>query len=144
MKKVILLLFISGSVFAQSGSIFVDENHNNHKITSAHIVPRVTTITSSATPTINTDNTDAVTITALVTNITSFTTNLTGTPSNFDKLIIRIKDSGGPRTIAWGSKFASSQATLPVTTVANKITTVGLIWDSVQTKWIALATDQQP
>ena len=37
---------------------------------------RVTTITSNAEPTINTDNCDAVTITAQEEDITSMTTNL--------------------------------------------------------------------
>src|SRR5215813_10564180 len=42
-------------------------------LTNKRITPRVTTITSSATPTINTDNCDAVTITALAAAITSMT-----------------------------------------------------------------------
>ena len=49
------------------------------------IKPRVSTETSSATPTINTDNVDAHSITALATDITSFTTKLSGTPTNFQK-----------------------------------------------------------
>jgi len=63
-------------------------------LTNKTITSRITTITSSATPTINTDNCDAVTITALATAITSMTTNLSGTPTNFQKLIFRIKDDG--------------------------------------------------
>ena len=43
-------------------------------ITGKRVTARVTTITSSATPTINTDTCDAVTITALATAITSMTT----------------------------------------------------------------------
>lgn len=70
-------------------------------LTNKRITPRITTITSSATPTINTDNCDAVTITALATNITSMTSSLSGTPNNFDKLIIRFKDDGTARTISW-------------------------------------------
>lgn len=77
------------------------KNSATATLTNKRITPRVTTITSSATPTINTDNCDAVTITALAAAITSMTTNLSGTPSNFDKLIIRIKDNGTARAITW-------------------------------------------
>jgi hypothetical protein len=72
-----------------------------------------------------------VTITALAENITSMSTNLSGTPTNFQKLIIRIKDNGTARTIAWGTSFASRGETLPVTTVLSKVLMVGLIYNTV-------------
>lgn len=102
---------------------------------TARLVPRVTTITSSATPTINTDNCDAVTITALATAITSMTTSLSGTPNNFDKLTIRIKDNGTARAITWGASFEAKGVALPTTTVISKVLTVGFIYDSVTAKW---------
>ncbi len=113
-------------------------------LTNKRLIPRVTTITSSATPAINTDNADAVTITALAVAITSMTSSLTGTPTNFQHLLIRFKDDGTGHAISWGASFASSQATLPTTTIANKVMRVGLEWDSVKSKWICLATDQEP
>lgn len=130
------------SVAAPSGTVV--GTTDTQTFTNKRNTPRITTITSSATPTINTDNCDCVTITALAAAITSMTTNLSGTPNNFDRLIIRFKDDGTARGITWGASFASSQATLPTTTVINKVLTVGLIWDSVQTKWICLAVDQAP
>jgi len=54
--------------------------------TNKRITPRVTTEASSATPTINTDNTDLHSITALATAITNMSTNLSGTPTNGQKL----------------------------------------------------------
>lgn len=113
-------------------------------LTNKRITPRITTITSSATPTINTDNCDCVTITALAVAITSMTTNLSGTPNNFDMLMIRFKDDGTARAITWGTSYASSQSTLPTTTVISKVLTVGLLWDSVKSKWVCLAVDQEP
>ncbi len=113
-------------------------------LTNKRIAPRIITITSSATPAINTDNADCVTITTLAVAITSMTSSLTGTPTNFDKLIIRFKDDGSPHAISWGASFVSSQATLPTTTVGGKVTTVGLIYDSVKAKWVCLAIDQEP
>jgi hypothetical protein len=100
----------------------------------------VTTIASSATPTINTDNCEAVTITALATAITSMSTNLSGTPANFDRLLIRIKDNGTARAINWGAAFVASGVALPTTTVASKVTTVEFLYDSVKAAWGCVAS----
>ena len=111
-------------------------------LTNKKIDPRVTSITSSATPTINTDSCDLVDITTLATNITSMTTSLSGTPVNGQKLIIRFKDSGTARTIAWGASFTSSgTGTLLATTVAGKEHHVNLMYSSGVSKWVCLATD---
>ncbi len=109
----------------------------------ARIPRRVTTITSSATPTINTDLCDVVKITALAVDITSFTTNLTGTPEDFDRLTVYIKDNGTARALAWGASFESRGQTLPVSTVANKRTEVGLEWDTSTSKWGCVAVAQE-
>jgi hypothetical protein len=112
-------------------------------LTNKRITSRVTTIVSNATPTVNTDNCDCVTITALAVAITSMTTNLTGTPTNFQKLIYRIKDDGTGRAITWGASFAAKGVALPTTTTANKLLTVGFIYDTVATTWgcVASATE---
>lgn len=104
---------------------------------------RITTITSSATPTINTDNCDAVTITALAAAITSMTTNLTGTPNNFDELIIRIKDDGTARAITWGASFEAKGVALPTTTVISKVLTVAFVYDTVTSKWGCVGAAQE-
>lgn len=109
-------------------------------LTNKRVTKRITTITSSATPTINTDNCDFVTITALATAITSMTTNLSGTPVNGDSLVFRIKDDGTARGITWGASFASRGATLPTTTTLSKVTYVGFFWNSVASTWDCVAT----
>jgi len=76
-----------------------------------------------------------VTITALAEAITSMTTNLSGTPSNFDSLVIRIKDNGTARAITWGTSFEAKGVALPTTTVLSKVLTVGFIYDTVTSKW---------
>jgi hypothetical protein len=100
---------------------------------------RVTTITSHATPTINTDNCDCVTITAQAEAITSMTTNLSGTPTNFQTLIFRIKDDGTARAITWGASFVAKGVALPTTTVISKLLTVGFIYDTVLSTWGCVA-----
>jgi hypothetical protein len=109
----------------------------------AAIAPRVTSITSSATPTIDTDECDFVSITALAAAITSMTTNLSGTPANGQTLTIRFKDDGTGRAIAWGASFEACGVALPTTTVANKRLTVHLIYDSVTSKWGCVLSVQE-
>lgn len=112
-------------------------------LTNKRITPRSNTITSSATPAINTDTTDIFTITALGTAITSMTSSLSGTPTNGQKLTIRIKDDGTARLITWGASFASRGATLPTTTVLGKYMYVGLIWNSTASIWDCVAVAQE-
>ena len=102
--------------------------------------PLVSTETSSATPTINTDQVESHSITALATNVTSFTTNLSGTPVNFQRLLIRIKDNGTARTLAWGASFEAKGVALPTTTTISKVLTVGFIYDTVSAKWGCVAS----
>lgn len=112
-------------------------------LTNKRVTPRVTSIVSNANPTINTDNCDAVTITAQAEAIASMTTNLSGTPNNFDKLIIRIKDDGTARTIDWGASFEAKGVALPTTTVISKVLTVGFLYDTVISKWGCVASLQE-
>lgn len=102
----------------------------------------VTVNAPGATPSINTDNCDQATFTGVAAAITSMTTNLTGTPTNAQKLMIRLKDNGTARAITWGASFGSSGvATLLATTVANKTHFVGLSYDSTAALWVCIAVD---
>jgi hypothetical protein len=104
------------------------------------ITKRVGTVTSSATPTINTNNYDEYLITALATPITSMTTGLSGTPTEGQTLIIRIKDSGSAQGITWGASFrASSDLSLPTTTIISKTMYCGFFYNSTDSKWDLVA-----
>ena len=107
--------------------------------TNKRVTLRVSTEASSATPTINIDNVDAHSITALATAITSMTTNLSGTPTNFQKLIIRFLDNATGRAITWGASFEDNGVALPTTTTASKLLTVGFIYDTASSKWGCVA-----
>lgn len=132
----------AGGVLAVEG-VVVPTISSTNTFTNKRNTPRITSLSSNATPTINTDNTDCVTITALATAITSMTSNLSGTPNNFDKLIFRIKDDGTARAITWGSSFEAVGVALPTTTVISKRLTVGFIYDSVTSKWGCVASAQE-
>ena len=110
-------------------------------LTNKRITKRVKTFTSDATPDIDSDDYDAVTITALAVAITDV--NVTGTPTNFQHLMFRIKDDGTEREIAWGSDFEAGGVALPDTTVAGKTLLVGFIYDSVDNKWAAEASSSR-
>lgn len=105
----------------------------------ARIDPRIGSTTSSATPTINTDNVDMYGLTAQAVDITSFTTNLSGTPANGDKLWIYVVGTAA-RAITWGSKFEAGPVALPTTTVTTQRLDVGFIWNSVSSKWRCVAS----
>lgn len=111
--------------------------------TNKRITKRVGSTTSSATPSINTDDYDAYSITALATAITSMTSGLSGTPTNFQTLIIRIKDNGTARAITWGNSFEARGVALPTTTVISKVLTVGFVYDTVTSKWGCVASVQE-
>lgn len=135
-------LGLSGNTFSIDTSVTVDKT-TAQTLTNKRNTPRVTTITSSATPTINTDNCDVVTVTALAADITSMTTNLSGTPNAFDKLLIRFKDNGTARAITWGTSFEACGVALPTTTVISKRLTVGLLYSTVSSKWGCVAVAQE-
>ena len=107
--------------------------------TNKRVTPRVDTTTSSATPTINTDNVDHYIITAQTAAITSFTTNLSGTPTNGQKLMISVTGTAA-RTITWGSSFENGPVALPTTTVTTTRLDVLFVWNSTTSKWRCMAS----
>ncbi len=127
----------SAGVLAVEGVVIPSISSTN-TLTNKRITPRVGTTTSSATPTINTDNYDMYTLTAQAVDITSFTTNLSGTPTDGQKLIIRITGTAA-RAITWGASFVASTVALPTTTVTTDMLTVGFIYDTVSAKWVCSA-----
>ena len=103
-------------------------------LTNKRITKRTGTTTSSATPTINTDNYDMYGLTAQTVNITSFTTNLSGTPTNGQELWIYIVGTA-TRTIAWGASFEASTIALPTTTSGTNRLDVKFVWNAATSKW---------
>ena len=102
--------------------------------TNKRVTPRTGTIASAANPTINTDLVDFYSITALAGNITSMTTNLSGTPTNGQRLWIAITGTAA-RTITWGASFEASTIALPTTTVLTNRLDVEFIWNAATSKW---------
>lgn len=112
---------------------------STNTLTNKRITKRVGTTTSSATPTINTDNVDMYTITAQTVDITSFTTNLSGTPTDGQTLWIAITGTAA-RAITWGASFEASTVALPTTTVTTNRLDVGFVWNAATSKWRCVAS----
>lgn len=122
-----------------SGGIAVPTISSTNTLTNKRITKRTGTATSSATPTINTDNVDMYIITAQAVDITSFTTNLSGTPTEGQTLWIAITGTAA-RGITWGSSFEASTVALPTTTVSTNRLDVGFVWNSATSKWRCIAS----
>ena len=106
----------------------------------ADITPRVQTVTSSATVTPTSAN-DLVVITAQAAGLTI--ANPTGTMVQGQALMIRIKDNGTARTIAFGTNYRAIGITLPTTTVISKTIYLGCIWNATDTKFDVVGLNQE-
>jgi len=106
---------------------------------------RVTSVTSSNRVEVDTDNTDQYNITALAENTTI--TLPIGTPTDGQKLMIRIRDDGTTREIIWGigesGGFRAVGPTLPTTTTPNKLLYVGSIWNAADLRWDVVALSEE-
>lgn len=102
--------------------------------------PSVQTVTSSATVTAVSTN-DLVDITALAVGVTL--ANPTGTFANGQIVSFRIKDNATPQTIAYGAKFKAFGSALPTTTVANKITLLSAMYNSVADTFETVNSQEQ-
>lgn len=133
--------FAAGSV--TSGGVLVPTISSTSTLTNKRITARVQSVADAATITPNADANDAVDITAIAQAFTI--ANPSGTPTNFQKLIIRIKDDGNAWGITWGSDIVPGGVALPSTTVPGKILNVGLQYNTANAlnKWQCLAAAQE-
>lgn len=95
-------------------------------------VPRVQSVTSSATVT-PTNLNDEVIITAQAVGLTL--ANPTGSSVEGQSMIIRIKDNGVAQTIGYGTEYRAIGVTLPTTTVISKTLYLGLIRNATDSTW---------
>jgi hypothetical protein len=114
-------------------------------LTNKQIDPRIITApATTGTLIINGDVTDVYIAEGLTGAITF--AQPSGTLSNGQKLLIRIKDNGTARGITWTTSagaFRPIGVTLPTTTVLGKVTYVGCIYNSADTFWDAVAVTTQ-
>ena len=123
-------------IITLSGSNTGDQDLSGY----APLNPRVQTVASSATVTPVSTN-DLVIITAQAAGLTL--ANPTGTFVEGQALMIRIKDNGTARTIAFGNNYRAIGITAPTTTVISKTMYLGIIYNSTDAKWDIVGLNQQ-
>jgi hypothetical protein len=112
-------------------------------LTNKTITLRVSSTASIASPLAwNSDNFDVYAATAQAGDLTINAD--AGTPTDGRKIIFRLLDDGTARALTWttGSSkaFREIGITLPTTTVINKTTYVGCIYNTAADRWDAVAT----
>lgn len=102
---------------------------------------RVTTEASSGTPTPNADSQDVYALTALAAAAALGAPS--GTPTNGQGLIVRIKDNGTARALTYNAIYRAVGVELPTTTVVGKTIYLGMIYNAQDTKWDVIAVAQE-
>jgi len=113
-------------------------------ITGTRINPRVSSTTSTATLTVDSDSYDQAVLTAQAVALSVVAP--TGTPVNGQKLTLRFKDNATAQTISWtitSGGFRVIGCTLPTTTVISKVVYIGCIYNSNETFWDVVSVGQQ-
>lgn len=136
--------FANGELAA--GEIGLDTTNENVWLSSdgSTVVQleKITTTTSSSTPTpTGNGHRNLFTVTALAEGATFAAPS--GTVANGNRLLIRIKDNGTARTLAWNAIYRAVGVTLPTTTVISKTLYVGAVYNSADSKWDVLAVGQE-
>lgn len=135
-------LSASGGVLSIE-SVVIPTISSTNTLTNKRITKRVQSVADAATITPNADSDDCVDITAIAQAFTI--ANPSGTPTNFQQIIIRIKDNGTARGITWGNGYVAGGVALPTTTVLSKILTLGFIYNTANAlnKWQLVASAQE-
>jgi hypothetical protein len=110
-------------------------------LTNARVTPRIGTTTSSSTPTPDADAHDQYNVTALAANATFGAP--TGTPTDGQRLTIRIKDNGTARTLAFNAIYRAVGLTLPTTTVISKTLYIACVYNAADSKHDIVAVAQE-
>ena len=111
-------------------------------LTNKRITKRVYSFTSASGLTPNITDYDMQEITALAEAIT-INNHASGTPTDGQQMLFRIKDDGTGRAITWNAAYRAIGVTLPTTTVASKTMYVGFMWNSADSKWDCIAVAEE-
>lgn len=113
-------------------------------LTNKRVTARIGTVADAATITPTGDSSDQYNVTALAQAATIAAPS--GTPTDGQKLVLRIKDNGTARALTWTTTSGAYRAvgvTLPTTTVISKVVYIGCIYNAQDTFWDVVAVAQQ-
>ena len=123
------------------GGVAIPSISSTNTLTNKRITKRVSTTASTGSLTINADTDDSYTVTALAAALTINAPS--GTPTDGQPLIIRIKDNATARALTWNAAFRIMGTVLPTTTVISKTLYIGCIWNSADSKWDVVSVNQE-
>jgi len=111
----------------------IDKNTGEVTVVNG-IKKRVTSVTSSATPTLVATTTDILKVTAAAVNMVFAAP--TGTPTDGQRIELWVKDDGSARTTGFNAIFRfSASITAPTTTVVGEKLKLEFEYDLDDTKW---------
>lgn len=111
-------------------------------LTNKRITQRVFTVGSTATLTPDADTVDMVAVTAQAVTLTIAAP--TGTPTDGQRLIVRIRDNGTSRTIAWNAAYQGYVGDLPAATFVGRSMLYEFLYNSTLTIWELLSGNPIP
>ncbi len=110
-------------------------------LTNKRITPRVSSTASASSVTPDISAYDVYAFTALAANLTISAP--TGSPSDGEKITLRILDNGTSRTLTWNATYTAIGVTLPTSTTANKTVYIGCVYNAANTRWDVIAVTTQ-
>ncbi len=113
-------------------------------LTNKRYTPRIGSVASAATITPTADTADQYNVTALATNATIAAPS--GTPTDGQKLILRILDNGTSRTLTWTTSsggYRGVAGTLPPSTSPGRVLYIGCIYNAAAVFWDVIAIIQE-
>ena len=129
------------NVFVTYPASYAITTENVQTLTNKRIDPRVVSAASASSLTPSIATADIYAYTALAAGLTINAP--TGTPVDGNKLTFRLLDNGTARALTWNATYTVIGVTLPTTTVANKTTYVGCIYNANNTRWDVIAVTTQ-
>lgn len=115
------------------------------KTVTGTFIPTLASTASTGTLSWNSSNAQQYHVTALAAALTISADS--GTPTDAQRFIFRIKDNGTSRALTWttGStnSFRAVGVTLPTSTVVNKTVYVGCVYNAADSRWDIVAVSQE-
>ena len=110
-------------------------------VDSTRVNPRVISTADASSITPNVAVGDQYNITALAQALTINAP--VGVPVDGNKLTIRLLDNGTTRALTWNATYTVIGTTLPTSTTASKISYIGCIYNSTDSRWDVIAATTQ-
>lgn len=115
-------------------------------LSGKRITKRESTAASSSSLTIASDSTDVQTVTALAADMTINAPS--GTPTQGQGLVLRIKATGASRNLTWttgsAGAFREMGASLPASVAQDKTVYVGSMYNTTDSRWDVLVVNEEP